>query len=673
MATPSTSTSTNTIIATLSGNDVLDWPHRFRELVRWLRDSPADESAKTRLQTLNEALADDPARTQHIEIVLREWIATANLYPALVELGLFSRRGFLRELTERIYERLNPSPLNFANLRHLLWFSFDEDNDTDWLESIGIEPWLEFFETITREADHEAWRSAHMHAREEALYALEMLAIWVAAEELEPELMRLDPALMSIDSAFVALQREVSALVQTEKRRLSNPAAPAFDASHLRVLLDQSVEQTAKFRRRTVSMGTSIALTHLLERLDQTLHRIATLLDVLCATDTAHSRALATDLFLQMSAAASTQHQIKPLWQRNIRLLARSISENKSDHGEHYITRDRVGYMSMLRSAAGAGVVIAFLAVIKIQIVSLALTPFASALLISLNYGLGFVLVHLFHFTIATKQPAMTAATLASGIEKGERGRANQRKLADILINVIRSQFAAVTGNVVAAVALALVISVVVSHWIGAPLLDAQGIQYQYDAVNPFTSLALFYAAIAGIWLFVAGLIAGYFDNRADYLELRKRLQIHPLMLRLISSAEKRDRIADYLHDNYGAMAGNFLFGCLLGMTGYIGHLTGLPLDIRHVAFSSANIGYAAAAGDPGALEFIALLLFTLMIGLVNLIVSFWLALWIALRARETRIGDLVGLARTFAQRVRETPKSLLLPPSGVEQGSGDH
>jgi len=37
---------------------------------------------------------------------------------------------------------------------------------------------------------------------------------------------------------------------------------------------------------------------------------------------------------------------------------------------------------------------------------------------------------------------------------------------------------------------------------------------------------------------------------------------------------------------NYGALAGNFFLGILLGVTGYIGYLLSLPPDIRHVAFA---------------------------------------------------------------------------------------
>src|SRR5690606_24305342 len=88
-----------------------------------------------------------------------------------------------------------------------------------------------------------------------------------------------------------------------------------------------------------------------------------------------------------------------------------------------------------------------------------------------------------------------------------------------------------------------------------------------------------------------------------------------------------RQKFADYLHDNYGALAGNFFFGILLGMTAYLGHISGLPLDIRHVAFSSANLGYSAVSGDIGILSFLLHLLFVLLIGFVNLWVSFTLAL----------------------------------------------
>ncbi|MGN7074101.1 recombinase, partial [Neisseria sp. P0001.S004] len=74
------------------------------------------------------------------------------------------------------------------------------------------------------------------------------------------------------------------------------------------------------------------------------------------------------------------------------------------------------------------------------------------------------------------------------------------------------------------------------------------------------------------------------------YQNLRQRQPYNPL-LRKIMSPQPRRQLAAYIHKQYGSLMGNFIFGMRLGMTGYFGQLFGLPLDIRHVAFSSANLG----------------------------------------------------------------------------------
>lgn len=120
--------------------------------------------------------------------------------------------------------------------------------------------------------------------------------------------------------------------------------------------------------------------------------------------------------------------------------------------------------------------------------------------------------------------------------------------------------------------------------------------------------------------------------------------------------------MADYLHRHYGSLAGNFIFGMLLGMTGWVGHLLDLPLDIRHVAFSSANLGYASASDGSSILYFIMNLIFVLMIGVVNLFVSFSLALIVALRSRGTRIESLSKVIDSMWMQIKAYPMSLIYP-----------
>jgi len=427
-------------------------------------------------------------------------------------------------------------------------------------------------------------------------------------------------------------------------------------------MLDQCAKEIAWFRKRSVSHGTSISLTYLLERLEQTLARIEAILDIVNLSDFQRSRDTSLVLFRELITATTQRNSVRALWRQNLRVLSRTVTENASDHGEHYVTRDRSEYMVMLRSAAGAGLIIPLMAWLKIDTQAAGLDAGTETLLICLIYGLGFVLIHIFGFTIATKQPAMTAASIAEKVEQGEQGRANARKLAELLVRVGRTQFVAIMGNVAVALSVAFAVGSLYSHVQGVPLISTERYDYMLTGIHPWQSLALMYAAIAGVWLFFSGLVAGYFDNRAAYLNLAERLEQHPL-LRPLMPPETRARFGAYVAEHYGALMSNFVFGVLLGVTGYIGYLLALPIDIRHVAFSSADVGYAMSVFIPGASDFALFTLFALLIGGVNLIVSFTLALNVALRARNTRISSFPKLIKAWFQVVAENPVALIYPP----------
>ncbi|MDO1509170.1 MULTISPECIES: site-specific recombinase [unclassified Neisseria] len=590
------------------------------------------------------------------------WLTKVHIYPALVGLGIFSRSGFSRELGIRLYERFSPSYKDLNNLQDVFLHLFRSQNDEKWLQSIHLRQWLNLHQLLLAHADPNIVQSASRQLTQERLHALEMLSVWVAAEELEPSLIRIEPRLLDVDSPFVALKRETAKLVEHYQTETS-----LYDTAHIEVMLDQCRNQVERLQRKGTGAGSgsSVKVAHLLERLSQTLERLSLLLEI--QTRPEDQRRLAIKLMNSMVIAAVEQHSTTLLRRRSIKMLAKSISENKSGHGEHYITRTRKEYWAMLRSAAGGGVLIALMALNKIHIGGMGFGEFATSLLNGLNYGIGFMLIHMLHFTVATKQPAMTAASFAEQVERNEKGRVVELKLSKLLVDVFRSQSVAVFGNVSVAVLLAALIAVVYATQTAQPLLDADNVAYQIKSVEPFTQPTLWYAAIAGVWLFCSGIIAGFFDNRAAYLDLRRRLTVNPFLKKFLPAAA-RTRFAEYMHANYGSLAGNFVFGMLLGMTGYFGHLLNLPLDIRHVAFSSANIGYAAVSGHIGVLSFFVNLANVLLIGLVNLWVSFMLALFVALRARDTSIDSIPKLIKSIWQQIKANPLSLIFPVQTAAQ-----
>lgn len=639
----------------------------LRKIIAQLRKG-GEENAAARMDELLELLATEAELRQLIGNRFHGWFVDQNLYSAIVSLGIFSRRGFFNEFMTRLYDKLNPPPLDLGNSKDVLTLLFYQRNDNDWLETIKPEQWLQLHQLLAQEVDAEKLRASIVHFQEQCLYAAEMLAIWVAAEELEPELMRIDRRLVDNDSAFIVLQRELQPFVQNMTERFEDEGIERYNPDHIWVMLDQCRELVQRLRRRGAgAAGSSISVAHLLERLEQTLERIQELLNILSSEDKAEQQNRCLALWQKLILATTEKNSLKSLVKNSIGMLSRSITQNKSDHGEHYIVRDKSAFMSLFWSAAGAGILIALMALNKIYIESLGYDRGFNTLLVSLNYGIGFMIVHMLHFTIASKQPAMTAANFAAEVERGENGRAAHKKLASLLIDVNRSQWGAVWGNVVTAIFTASLIALSSLWFTNNVLLDSETAQYQLKSITPIGGMALFYASIAGVWLFCSGIIAGYFDNRADYLELRTRLRYHPLIRGWIKDSW-REKFGNYLHEHYGSLAGNFFFGVLLGITPYIGYLLNLPLDIRHVAFSAANLGYGAFSTDMGVLMFLVYLLFVLLIGFFNLWVSFALALIVALRARGTVISRFPVLLRSIWEQAKENPMKLFFPVGIAQQ-----
>lgn len=636
-------------------------------IVDWLRPGVGEgvESVETRMALLQVTLEAKPEFHEALASRLREWLSSARYFQLLSGLGLYSRRGFFKEFGERLYDRINPAPANTGDVRDAFFLIFHKKSDSDWVPQVSNEAWLILLRVLWR-FSYEELEQARLKAVSEALNAIEMLSVWVAAEELEPNLVRLDPRIIQKDSAFVAQQRELSRFVEHYTRWLNGDEDAYLDDAHARVLLEQCAAEIARLRRRAVVHGTSIALTHLLERLDQTLVRIEHLLDIIIPGEAEQRLGRSVGLFKELVQANVARHSLRTLWQQNLKLLSRSVTENASDHGEHYIARSRGEYGRMLLSGLGGGLIIAIMALIKMQLLEQGFTEGRETLYVSLNYGLGFMLIHMLGFTVATKQPAMTASSIAEQVERGEQGRANARKLAALLIEVSRTQLIAIVGNVLAAMSLAVGLAWVYQHYTGASLIPDSRAEYAAAGMHAWESLALLYAAIAGVWLFVSGLVSGFFDNRAALIGLSARLRVHPLLRWL--PASWREKLGHYLDENYGALIGNFVFGVLLGSTAYLGSKVGLPVDIRHVAFSSADLGYVTVVSGFTWQIFMLLLGSVLAIGLVNLLVSFSLALNVALRSRGVRISSLTRLFKALWQLVRQQPLALFYPPAMAKQ-----
>ena len=500
------------------------------------------------------------------------------------------------------------------------------------------------------------------------LEALLVVSHRVSALGLEPELARIHPDLLQRESPFIAQSVEATRFVDGCRHAFDNPAAPHEDERHFLVLVDQCRDVLTRVRRTALTRGTSLSLTYLLVRLWQSLRRIEALAAVLGAQFRAEAGPAAVVQWADLMRAAIhselERRSIRGHFRRLIGMLALRVTDNAAQTGEHYVADTRSQYLAMWRSAMGAGLIIGVMALDKILAAELSWAPLNQAFVYSMNYALGFVLIYLLHFTVATKQPAMTAQTIAATVSQIDPARGDLGRLVDLIAAVARTQLAAILGNVMIALPTAAAIGWTIGAAKGGPFIDAGKALNLLHDIDPLASLALPHAAVAGVWLFLSGLISGWVDNWTVYERVPERIaQVR--WLRALLGPERTSAFAAYVGRNLGGIAGNFLFGVMLGSTGAIAALFGLPIDIRHIAFASANLGYALVA-----LEFAVpwrtvawCALGVALIGLVNLAVSFALALWVALRARGVefrRNGVLLGL---LWRELLVRPGRFFLPP----------
>ena len=231
------------------------------------------------------------------------------------------------------------------------------------------------------------------------------------------------------------------------------------------------------------------------------------------------------------------------------------------------------------------------------------------------------------------------------------------------MIDLIRSQIAAILGNVLIAIPTAMFLAYIIAKLSGQPIMSAEKAHHMLHDLSPVDGLALVYAAMAGVCLFIGGLISGYYDNLAAYERIRERIE-HTRWLRSLLGEERLGRFARYMDDNLGALAGNFFLGLMLAGASTLGTLTGLPIDVRHVTLSSAQFGLAIVATD-FAVEWVMVAKVLVGIGLIgffNLTVSFALAMWVALRARGVAFSHTGTLVSMLFSRLRTNAKQFFWP-----------
>ncbi len=636
--------------------------------LEWLRHAPLSSVGEAagdapratprpllRLKHLLNVLDRNPAYRVPVAAVLARFWTEMDSAALFADFGFSPRANFFGELGQRLKLKLLPRTPATTDLSDLFGLLFPDDDDALWLDAIDPATLSRLLALLVPDAQaHDRrWMTP-------LLDAIEFLASAVRAAGFSSVLRQRMSAELLAEGPFRQLARVAGRIRELALVPVVDEATLLKEAQYLRALLDTCRQCADSVHGHLEDHGVSINVVFDVEQLRLRTHRIEQLLNCVLSHEPARE---VTRLLAALVRTATERRSIRALFAHHYSLLARKVAERSAETGEHYITRDRAAYRHMLRAAAGGGAVIAGTTFVKFLLLALGLSAFWGGFWAGVNYAISFVIVHVLHWTVATKQPAMTAPALAEKLNDVADDSAVER-FVDEVAHLLRSQVAGIVGNLAAVTPVVLLVQWGWQALFGAPLVQGHDAEHVFDAITLLGPTALF-AAFTGVLLFASSLIAGWVENWFVWHRLDSAIAWNPRIVSRLGAA-RAQRWGAYWRANISGYASNISLGLMLGLVPAVALFFGLPIEVRHVTLSTGQLAAAAAAEGLAVLGtsmFWWCVAGIAVTGVLNLSVSFFLAFKVALRSRGIRLADRSRIRQAIFKRLRSRPGSFVLPP----------
>ena len=640
------------------------------DVVNYFRRKSKNKKSPLNIDELITEIKHKPDSIVFFKEKLHNVFANKQKVILFTDAGLLNSVSFFKELRRRISRQLLPDQPSEENIQYVLNQLFYRPSDVKWVHQIPLDNWKELFEILAVSTFYED--SESKTTSKQILLAIMILSQRMGGLALQTDVRRMVPEYAHLNSPFIALDDELNNLART----LSKEDKPylyiqdhELDYKQLNILAGQCEDFVNKADANTSKYGVSFSVNQTLLLIRQQIKRIKRLYNYLFIEKEADKCEKTIAFYLDMVKTNSKKNNIRKLIDDSVYNITYEITNYTGKTGEHYITSTTGEYFKMLKTALWGGVIVGFMCLVKLY---MSMQPdqsdFFRALNYSLNYAIGFVLIYLTGSTLATKQPAMTASTIAKTLESLSDNDNNKEKqkhyteFSTLFTRLFRSQFIAFVGNVFGAFPVSMLLAIGMSYLSGYNIATKKSLHLLED-LNIWHTPVFLHACIAGIFLFLSGIIAGNVASVNNFNNFYYRLSEHPFLKGFFGKV-RMQRVANWMQQKWPSVVSNIWFGVFMGSAWAIGHFFGLPIDIRHITFASGNLAY----GLYGMNFIISLenILWCILgigiIGLGNFIVSFGLSLWIALRSREVPASELKYLGRCVWRAFKTHPRAFFFP-----------
>lgn len=635
------------------------------ELIRLIRPLKNKELETVDLQEIISFLKENDSCRKRFSIYLKEILKGRKFNKILSDAAILQDVDFIFEVKKRIFAKLLPYQPQKDTLEYILNQVFYLANDGVWLGKIQIDQLGELYDLLEFESIYDNTNTNSILS--ELLIAMHLITQRISGRAMETDVIKMVPEFDDCESPFSAFEKELF-LIEDVIRNSENHYIAPDDLSYAQLLVLHKHCQgfVEKAFHNSSKYGISLRVNQNLLKIKQQLERLKFLMSLLIVDNEKDKKKNGIVLALQLIKFNCYKNNVRKFIAESIQLISYEVTQHTAKTGEKYITETRKEYFKMFRDALGGGFIVGILCVIKILLSKVDTGIFGHAFLYSMNYAFGFIAIYILGFTLATKQPAMTASALIKALEEGvlKQGKNAEKykAFAILFARVFRSQFIAFVGNVIMAFPVSLLGIWLIDYAFDYNIAATKWKTLLMD-ISPAHSLAIFHAAIAGVFLFLSGIISGSIANRDKHNQVYYRITEHPLLKKSFGKVRTM-KLSKLYEKRWAGIISNFWFGVFMGSTASIGLFFGLNLDVRHITFASGNLAlglYGANYEVSNSMLFWGIFGIGI-IGLVNFMVSFSLSLGLAFRSRAISLFELRFVTVSIWNHFKSRPISFFFP-----------
>jgi len=607
---------------------------------------------------LIDLIENDEEKRKFFILKLGVLFTNINFIGYLVDSGIYIEESFISIIRKRIGELLLPEIEDNNELSSLVNEVFYDKKRFEVLKVIPKDRWEHFFEVLIRDVDEEFIKEKTKNIRTSLLQAMVILTDRITGGFSGKEMMRYTSEVNYLSNSFSKLSIQINHIVD-------KPDAP-FDFLELKEKISNCKKLLEDILTQKDYKGISFKVASKINILQQQLNRLQAVITSFNELKTSGLVSFYVQATRSWMDFYSPKNWLSNQLSSTVYLITFLVTYHNGKTGEKYITTTVKEYNKMFWTACGGGFIVAFLCYFKTWLGNIpGSSMFFKGFVFSINYAIGFTTIYLLHWTLATKQPSMTAARLAGALVKKSGSELRVKEFTILFAQLCRSQLIAFLGNVIAGFSVAFLLFLLLDKVLGIKVIKYSKAYHYWEELVIMDPVIFYYAGIAGVFLFVSGLVSGITINNQRFNNVPERIFQHPILKRFFG-VEKRRKISNWVEQNNGGVVGNIVFGFLMGFAFIVGEILGIPFDIRHITFAAGN--FAIGIGgmdyhftDTGAIVIGFISIF--LIGLCNFIVSFLLSLFLAFRSNQIPFYKIFPMSMHIIKAFFRNPLPFFIPP----------